>query len=166
MTRMRTVDAAVRILEIEGATQAFGLPGAAINPFYSAMRAHGGVKHILARHVEAADHLGRRFLCLLSDFLAEHGGVVPAKAQFRVRRIAAEHAECFGAAGIVEQKDVPFRPLDQRQYIDVLLRHVRVAPLVCELFVTTGFPACLAGQRCPPHASFWQTKLSAPDLAR
>jgi len=34
MTRMRTVDAAVRILEIEGATQAFGLPGAAINPFY------------------------------------------------------------------------------------------------------------------------------------
>ena len=32
------------ILEIEGATQAFGLPGAAINPFYSAMRAHGGIK--------------------------------------------------------------------------------------------------------------------------
>jgi tartronate-semialdehyde synthase len=30
---MRTVDAAVRILEIEGATHAFGLPGAAINPF-------------------------------------------------------------------------------------------------------------------------------------
>ncbi len=54
MTRMRTVDAAVRILEIEGATQAFGLPGAAINPFYSAMRAHGGIKHILARHVEGA----------------------------------------------------------------------------------------------------------------
>ena len=57
MTRMRTVDAAVRILEIEGATQAFGLPGAAINPFYSAMRAHGGIRHTLARHVEGASHM-------------------------------------------------------------------------------------------------------------
>src|ERR1700758_1786105 len=61
MTRMRTVDAAVRILEIEGATQAFGLPGAAINPFYSAMRAHGGIKHVLARHVEAASHMAEGY---------------------------------------------------------------------------------------------------------
>ena len=61
MTRMRTVDAAVRILEIEGATQAFGLPGAAINPFYSAMRAHGGIKHVLARHVEGASHMAEGF---------------------------------------------------------------------------------------------------------
>jgi tartronate-semialdehyde synthase len=61
MTRMRTVDAAVRILEIEGATHAFGLPGAAINPFYSAMRAHGGINHILARHVEAASHMAEGF---------------------------------------------------------------------------------------------------------
>jgi tartronate-semialdehyde synthase len=58
---MRTVDAAVRILEIEGATQAFGLPGAAINPFYSAMRAHGAIKHILARHVEAASHMAEGY---------------------------------------------------------------------------------------------------------
>src|SRR5689334_4497857 len=61
MTRMRTVDAAVKILEIEGATQAFGLPGAAINPFYSAMRAHGGIKHVLARHVEAASHMAEGY---------------------------------------------------------------------------------------------------------
>ncbi|WP_127792716.1 glyoxylate carboligase [Agromyces sp. LHK192] len=57
MTRMRTVDAAVAILEKEGATEAFGLPGAAINPFYSAMRAHGGIRHTLARHVEGASHM-------------------------------------------------------------------------------------------------------------
>jgi tartronate-semialdehyde synthase len=61
MTRMRTVDAAVRILEIEGATKAFGLPGAAINPFYSAMRAHGGIRHVLARHVEAASHMAEGY---------------------------------------------------------------------------------------------------------
>ena len=34
MTKMRTVDAAVAILEKEGAIEAFGLPGAATNPFY------------------------------------------------------------------------------------------------------------------------------------
>ena len=57
MTKMRTVDAAVAILDKEGATEAFGLPGAAINPFYSAMRAHGGIRHTLARHVEGASHM-------------------------------------------------------------------------------------------------------------
>ncbi|HWU58529.1 MAG TPA: glyoxylate carboligase [Microbacteriaceae bacterium] len=57
MTRMRTVDAVVAILQKEGATEAFGLPGAAINPFYSAMKEHGGVRHTLARHVEGAAHM-------------------------------------------------------------------------------------------------------------
>jgi tartronate-semialdehyde synthase len=60
MARMRAVDAACLILEKEGATQLFGLPGAAINPFYSAVRAHGGIKHVLARHVEGAAHMADR----------------------------------------------------------------------------------------------------------
>ncbi|MDJ0320885.1 glyoxylate carboligase [Pseudarthrobacter sp. PS3-L1] len=57
MSKMRTVDAAVAILEKEGAIEAFGLPGAAINPFYNAMREHGGIRHTLARHVEGASHM-------------------------------------------------------------------------------------------------------------
>lgn len=61
MARMRAVDAAVLILEKEGATQLFGLPGAAINPFYSAMRKHGGLEHVLARHVEAASHMAEGY---------------------------------------------------------------------------------------------------------
>jgi tartronate-semialdehyde synthase len=61
MTRMRAVDAAVLILEREGATTTFGLPGAAINPFYAAMRDHGGIRHILARHVEGASHMAEGF---------------------------------------------------------------------------------------------------------
>lgn len=61
MPKMRAVDAAVAILEKEGATQAFGLPGAAINPFYSAMKAHGGIRHVLARHVEAASHMAEGY---------------------------------------------------------------------------------------------------------
>src|SRR5699024_5006023 len=57
MARMRAVDAIVLILEKEGATQAFGLPGAASNPLYSAMKNHGGINHVLARHVEGASHM-------------------------------------------------------------------------------------------------------------
>ncbi|QIV86916.1 glyoxylate carboligase [Glutamicibacter mishrai] len=56
MPKMRAVDAIVLILEKEGATEAFGLPGAAINPLYSAMKAHGGIRHTLHRHVEGASH--------------------------------------------------------------------------------------------------------------
>ena len=57
MTRMRAVDAIVQILIKEGAAEAFGLPGAAINPLYSAMRQNGGIRHTLARHVEGASHM-------------------------------------------------------------------------------------------------------------
>ncbi len=61
MTLMRAVDAACLIMEKEGATQLFGLPGAAINPFYSAVRDHGGFQHVLARHVEAASHMAEGY---------------------------------------------------------------------------------------------------------
>src|SRR5437867_10800561 len=61
MARMTAAEAAVAILEREGATQAFGLPGAAINPFYAAMRRHGGIRHVLARHVEGASHMAEGY---------------------------------------------------------------------------------------------------------
>ncbi len=57
MARMRATEAAVRVLEREGINTAFGVPGAAINPFYAAMRARGTIRHILARHVEGASHM-------------------------------------------------------------------------------------------------------------
>src|SRR6187431_864934 len=61
MPTMRAIDAAIAILEKEGVDTIFGLPGAAINPFYSAMRDHGGFKHILARHVEGASHMAEGY---------------------------------------------------------------------------------------------------------
>ncbi len=57
MPRMRAVEAAVRVLEREGVSVAFGVPGAAINPLYAALRARGTIRHILARHVEGASHM-------------------------------------------------------------------------------------------------------------
>ena len=61
MPRMTTADVAVAILRREGVTNAFGLPGAAINPFYAAMRRDGGITHTLARHVEGASHMAEGY---------------------------------------------------------------------------------------------------------
>ncbi|MFC5428187.1 glyoxylate carboligase [Paraburkholderia denitrificans] len=61
MPRMRAVDAAVLVLEKEGIDTAFGVPGAAINPFYSALRKAGGITHVLARHVEGASHMAEGY---------------------------------------------------------------------------------------------------------
>lgn len=61
MPKMRAVDAAIAVLEKEGITVAFGVPGAAINPFYSAMRRAGSIEHYLARHVEGASHMAEGY---------------------------------------------------------------------------------------------------------
>src|SRR6478735_6112998 len=61
MPRMTAARAAVEILRREGITQTFGLPGAAINPFYRAMRDQGEIGHILARHVEGASHMAEGY---------------------------------------------------------------------------------------------------------
>jgi len=58
---MTAARAAVEILKLEGVTSAFGVPGAAINPFYAALRAAGGVEHTLARHVEGASHMAEGY---------------------------------------------------------------------------------------------------------
>ena len=42
-------------------TNAFGVPGAAINPLYAALRERQSITHILARHVEAASHMAEGF---------------------------------------------------------------------------------------------------------
>ncbi|KIN16758.1 glyoxylate carboligase [Vreelandella titanicae] len=61
MAKMTAAEAAIHVLKKEGIDVAFGLPGAAINPFYAAMRKVGGVDHILARHVEGASHMAEGY---------------------------------------------------------------------------------------------------------
>jgi tartronate-semialdehyde synthase len=61
MAKMTAAQAAVLVMEKEGVTQAFGVPGAAINPLYSALRKHGSIAHILARHVEGASHMAEGY---------------------------------------------------------------------------------------------------------
>ncbi|MCL7930753.1 glyoxylate carboligase [Halomonas llamarensis] len=61
MAKMTAAQAAIHVLKKEGVDVAFGLPGAAINPFYAAMRSVGGVDHVLARHVEGASHMAEGY---------------------------------------------------------------------------------------------------------
>jgi tartronate-semialdehyde synthase len=61
MAKMKAIEAAVWVLEKEGITQAFGVPGAAINPLYAALRKQGSIGHILARHVEGASHMAEGY---------------------------------------------------------------------------------------------------------
>ncbi|MFE9571294.1 glyoxylate carboligase [Streptomyces sp. NPDC006692] len=58
---MTAARAAVEILKLEGVSHAFGVPGAAINPFYRALKEGGGIDHTLARHVEGASHMAEGY---------------------------------------------------------------------------------------------------------
>lgn len=61
MARMTAAMAAVLVMEKEGVSKAFGVPGAAINPLYAALRQRGGIAHVLARHVEGATHMAEGY---------------------------------------------------------------------------------------------------------
>jgi tartronate-semialdehyde synthase len=61
MAKMKAAMAAVLVLEREGVTQAFGVPGAAINPLYAQLRERQSITHVLARHVEGASHMAEGY---------------------------------------------------------------------------------------------------------
>ncbi|WP_299396434.1 glyoxylate carboligase [Pelagibius sp.] len=61
MPKMTAAEAAVRVMEKEGVTAAFGVPGAAINPLYAALRKRQSIDHVLARHVEGASHMAEGY---------------------------------------------------------------------------------------------------------
>jgi tartronate-semialdehyde synthase len=61
MAKMKAAMAAVLVMEKEGVSQAFGVPGAAINPLYAQLRERGTIGHILARHVEGASHMAEGY---------------------------------------------------------------------------------------------------------
>ena len=58
---MRVAEAIVRILESEGITAAFGIPGAAINPVYEYLGTSRQIQHYIARHEEGAVHAADGF---------------------------------------------------------------------------------------------------------
>ncbi|EDM66955.1 putative glyoxylate carboligase [Moritella sp. PE36] len=61
MTKMKAIEAAIEVMKLEGVDVVFGVPGAAINPMYAAMKKVGGIDHVLARHVEGASHMAEGY---------------------------------------------------------------------------------------------------------
>jgi tartronate-semialdehyde synthase len=61
MPKMKAAMAAVLVMEKEGISQAFGVPGAAINPLYAQLRERQTIAHVLARHVEGASHMAEGY---------------------------------------------------------------------------------------------------------
>jgi tartronate-semialdehyde synthase len=61
MAKMKAAMAAVLVMEKEGITQAFGVPGAAINPLYAQLKERQTIAHVLARHVEGASHMAEGY---------------------------------------------------------------------------------------------------------
>ena len=55
MNRVPCMEAAVRVLESEGVDTVFGIPGAAILPFYAALRT-SSIRHVTVRHEEGGTH--------------------------------------------------------------------------------------------------------------
>ena len=55
MTQMPAMQAVVKVLESEGVETIFGIPGAAILPFYDALRG-SSIQHLTVRHEEGGTH--------------------------------------------------------------------------------------------------------------
>jgi tartronate-semialdehyde synthase len=55
MTRIPAMQAVVKVLESEGVDTIFGIPGAAILPFYDALRG-SSIRHLTVRHEEGGTH--------------------------------------------------------------------------------------------------------------
>src|SRR6201991_1969870 len=141
MTKMRAVDAAVLILEKEGATQAFGLPGAAINPFYSAMRAHGGIKHVLARHVEAASHMAEGYTRARAGNIGVCVGTSGPAGTDMITGLYSAAADSIPILAITGQAPVARLHKEDFQAVDI----ASIAAPVTKLAITVLEPAQVPG---------------------
>src|ERR1700744_2408028 len=141
MTMMRTVDAAVKILEIEGATQAFGLPGAAINPFYSAMRAHGGIRHVLARHVEGASHMAEGYTRARAGNIGVCVGTSGPAGTDMITGLYSASADSIPILAITGQAPVARLHKEDFQAVDI----AAIAAPVTKLALTVLEPAQVPG---------------------
>lgn len=73
--QITAAQALIRTIKQNGATLVFGYPGAALSPFYAALKQEGGLRHVLARTEQGAAHMaaasyrttGRPGVCLATS---------------------------------------------------------------------------------------------------
>src|SRR6476619_1066291 len=100
MARMTAADAAVAILRAEGVTHAFGVPGAAINPFYAAMRRDGFTRTRAGNIGVCVGTSGPAGTDMITGLYAAAADSVPILAITGQAPVARLHKEDFQAVDI------------------------------------------------------------------
>ena len=141
MATMRAIDAAVQILEREGVSHAFGLPGAAINSFYSAMLASGGITHVLARHVEGASHMADGYTRAKAGNIGVCVGTSGPAATDMITGLYSAWADSIPILCITGQAPVAKLQAEDFQAVDI----ASIAKPVTKLAVTVVEPGQVPG---------------------
>jgi len=141
MARMTAAQAAVNILKAEGATQLFGLPGAAINPFYKAMALDGGLRHTLARHVEGASHMAEGYTRAAPGNIGVCIGTSGPAGTDMITGLYSASADSIPILCITGQAPVAKLHKEDFQAVDI----AQVATPLCKMAVTVLEPAQVPG---------------------
>ncbi|MBV9796383.1 MAG: glyoxylate carboligase [Actinobacteria bacterium] len=141
MTRMTAADAAVAILRREGITNVFGLPGAAINPFYAAMRRDGGIHHTLARHVEGASHMAEGYTRAQAGNIGVCVGTSGPAGTDMITGLYSASADSIPILAITGQAPVAKLHKEDFQAVDI----AAIAAPVTKLAMTVLEPAQVPG---------------------
>src|SRR5204862_5158174 len=141
MPRMRAIDAAVHVLEHEGVTTAFGVPGAAINPLYSALKARGSITHVLARHVEAASHMAEGFTRAAAGNIGVCIGTSGPAGTDMITGLYSAMADSIPILAITGQAPVAKLHKEDFQAVDI----AAIAAPVTKLAMTVREPAQVPG---------------------
>jgi tartronate-semialdehyde synthase len=141
MTRMTAADAAVAILRREGVTNVFGLPGAAINPFYSALRRDGGITHTLARHVEGASHMAEGYTRARAGNIGVCVGTSGPAGTDMITGLYSASADSIPILAITGQAPVARLHKEDFQAVDI----AAIAAPVTKLALTVLEPAQVPG---------------------
>ena len=141
MARMTAAQAAVNILKAEGATQLFGLPGAAINPFYKAMERDGGLRHTLARHVEGASHMAEGYTRAAPGNIGVCIGTSGPAGTDMITGLYSASADSIPILCITGQAPVAKLHKEDFQAVDI----AQVATPLCKMAVTVLEPAQVPG---------------------
>ncbi|SDG70997.1 glyoxylate carboligase [Pseudonocardia oroxyli] len=141
MTRMRAVDAAVAILKAEGVSHLFGLPGAAINPFYDAVRRDGTLTHVLARHVEGASHMAEGYTRAKAGNIGVCVGTSGPAGTDMITGLYSAMADSIPILAITGQAPVARLHKEDFQAVDI----AAIAAPVTKLALTVREPAQVPG---------------------
>ena len=139
--KMRAVDAAVAILEREGVTTTFGVPGAAINPFYAGLQKNGNIDHVLARHVEGASHMADGYSRAAAGNIGVCVGTSGPAGTDMITGLYAAAADSIPLLAITGQAPVARLHKEDFQAVDI----ESIAKPLCKMAMTILEPAQVPG---------------------